>query len=68
MKWGEKMKNILLLASCFFGTYYFYKYKEMKDLYQFDLIDIESQEDLLARKGVYIDSEGNLQENEISYT
>lgn len=67
MKWGEKMKNILLLASCFLGTYYFYKYKNMKELYQFDLIDIESQEDLLDRKGVYIDSEGNFQEKETSY-
>ena len=48
------MKNILLLASCFLGTYYFFKYKNTKELYQFDLIDIESQEDLLDRKGVYI--------------
>ncbi|WP_275113096.1 MULTISPECIES: hypothetical protein [Staphylococcus] len=38
----------------------------MKKLYQFDLIDIESQEDLLERKGVYIDIEGNLQPNESS--
>lgn len=65
---GEKMKNILLIASCFLGIYYFFKYKEMKDLYQVDLIDIESQEDLLERKGVYIDSEGILQPKETSYT
>jgi len=62
------MKNILLIASCFLGIYYFFKYKEMKDLYQVDLIDIESQEDLLERKGVYIDSEGILQPKETSYT
>ncbi|PTE92725.1 hypothetical protein BUY36_14630 [Staphylococcus cohnii] len=60
------MKNILLIISCFLGIYYFSKYKEMKKLYQFDLIDIESQEDLLERKGVYIDIEGNLQPNESS--
>ncbi|MDW4347254.1 hypothetical protein QI224_09950 [Staphylococcus saprophyticus] len=62
------MKNILLLSSCFIGVYYFLKYKEIQELYQCDLIDIESQEDLLERKGVYIDSDGNLQENELSYT
>lgn len=62
------MKNILLIASCFLGIYYFFKYKEMKELYQVDLIDIESQEDLLERKGVYIDSEGILQPKETSYT
>ncbi|NWK84947.1 hypothetical protein HYE69_09050 [Staphylococcus sp. GSSP0090] len=62
------MKNILLLASCFMGTYYFLKYKEMQELYQCELIDIESQEDLLEKQGVYIDSDGNLQERETSYT
>jgi len=35
------MKNILLMVSCFLGVYYFFKYKEMKKLYQFALIDIE---------------------------
>lgn len=61
------MKNILLLASCFLGTYYFFKYKNTKELYQFDLIDIESQEDLLEKKGVYIDNNGGFQDIEKSY-
>jgi hypothetical protein len=55
------MKNILFLVSCFVGIFYFYKYKEMKELYELDLIDIESSEDLLERKGIYVDSEGNFQ-------
>ncbi len=54
------MKNILLLVTSFFGTYYFFKYKEMKKVYSYELIDIESQEDLLERKG-------QLQGNEIIY-
>lgn len=29
MKWGEKMKNFLLLASCFLGAYYFYKHEKI---------------------------------------
>jgi hypothetical protein len=33
----------------------------MKELYELDLIDIESSEDLLERKGIYVDSEGNFQ-------
>lgn len=55
------MKNILLLVSCFVGIFYFYKYKEMKELYELDLIDIESSEDLLERKGIYVGSERNFQ-------
>ncbi|MDW3973611.1 hypothetical protein QI060_12900 [Staphylococcus saprophyticus] len=60
------MKNILFLVSCFVGIFYFYKYKEMKELYELDLIDIESSEDLLERKGIYVDSEGNFQKTEVS--
>ncbi|MEB8116112.1 hypothetical protein [Staphylococcus saprophyticus] len=60
------MKNILFLVSCFVGVFYFYKYKEMKELYELDLIDIESSEDLLERKGIYVDSEGNFQKTEVS--
>ncbi|MDW4066269.1 hypothetical protein QI266_12375 [Staphylococcus saprophyticus] len=60
------MKNILFLVSCFVGIFYFYKYKEMKELYELDLIDIESNEDLLERKGIYVDSEGNFQKTEVS--
>ncbi|MDM7864520.1 hypothetical protein QTP93_11605 [Staphylococcus borealis] len=55
------MKNILLLVTSFLGTYYFFKYKEMKKLYSYELIDIESQEDLLEKNG-------QLQESEIHYT
>ena len=60
------MKNILFLVSCFVGIFYFYNYKEMKELYELDLIDIESSEDLLERKGIYVDSEGNFQKTEVS--
>lgn len=38
----------------------------MKELYELDLIDIESSEDLLERKGIYVDSEGNFQKTEVS--
>lgn len=61
------MKKILLLASCFLGTYYFFKYKNTEELYQFDLIDIEAQEDLLEKRGVYIDNDGEFQDIEKSY-
>ncbi|MBK4047506.1 hypothetical protein [Staphylococcus aureus] len=54
------MKNILLLVTSFLGSYYFLKYKEMKKMYSYELIDIESQEDLLEKKV-------QLQENEIIY-
>lgn len=54
------MKNILLLVTSFLGSYYFFKYKEMKKMYSYELIDIESQEDLLEKKL-------QLQENEMIY-
>ena len=51
------MKKILLLVSIFFGLYYFYKYKEMKEIYLLDLIDIETKEDLQERQYGYLNDE-----------
>lgn len=55
------MKNILLLVTSLLGTYYYFKYKEIQRMYSYELIDIESKEDLLEKRG-------QVEENEIPYT
>ncbi|MCE5051312.1 hypothetical protein KJB67_12045 [Staphylococcus haemolyticus] len=55
------MKNILLLVTSLLGTYYYFKYKEIKRMYSYELVDIESKEDLLEKRG-------QVEENEIPYT
>lgn len=55
------MKNILLLVTSLLGTYYYFKYKEIKRMYSYELVDIESKEDLLEKRG-------QVEENEILYT
>ncbi|MEB6611128.1 hypothetical protein GSK94_12235 [Staphylococcus haemolyticus] len=55
------MKNILLLVTSLLGTYYYLKYKEIKKMYLYELIDIESKEDLLEQRG-------QVEEGEIPYT
>jgi len=51
------MKKILLLITIFIGFCYFLKYKEMKEIYLLDLIDIETKEDLQERKDGYLNNE-----------
>lgn len=59
------MKNLLILFITCFGFYYFLKYRELEEKYQFELVDIESKNDLLDQKGLYRDSQGEIQEQEL---
>lgn len=56
------MKKLLLLASFLGCLYYLLQYKQLKEKLHFDFIDIESEEDLLDRIGLFKDPEGNIME------
>ena len=56
------MKKLLSLVSLLGCLYYFFQYKQLKEKLHFDFIDIESEEDLLDRIGLFKDPEGNVME------
>jgi len=57
------MKKILFIILLMF-TYYFVRYKDLKEANRYDSIDIESEEDLLEKMGLIKDIEGNIHEME----
>ncbi|MBC2909801.1 hypothetical protein [Staphylococcus hominis] len=45
------MKNILLfVASIGFGIIFFYKYRTLLEKYHYDIVELESEVDILGRK------------------
>ena len=45
------MKNILLfVASIGFGIIFFYKYRTLLEKYHYDIVELESETDILERK------------------
>lgn len=56
------MKKIFLIFFFLLFIYYFRKYKTLKDFFDFDLIDIESKEDLLDKANLFMDEAGKIHE------
>lgn len=52
------MKNILFVASIGFGIIFFYKYKTLLEKYHYDIVELESSEDILEWKQKLIDYDG----------
>ena len=45
-------------------TYYLMRYKGLTEANHYDSIDIESEEDILEKMGLFKDTEGNIHEME----
>lgn len=54
------MKRLFLLFNLIILFIFFYKQKQIKEQYEFSMIDIESEEDILDKKGLYKDESGKL--------
>lgn len=53
-------KMILFVATLGFGIIYFYKYKMLTDKYDYDVVELESEDDILERMNKYRDADGKL--------
>ncbi|PTK67848.1 hypothetical protein BUZ28_03450 [Staphylococcus borealis] len=61
------MKKILLILNILIVTFAYLRNKQIKDKYQLNLNDIESEEDLLDINGMYKDKDGNIHFKEEVY-
>ena len=54
-------KLLLFVTTLCFGIIYFYKYKMLVDKYNYDIVELESEADILERIDKYCDADGKLQ-------
>lgn len=54
------MKRFLLLTNFFLFVVFYYKQKKIKEAYNISMVDIESEEDILEKMGMYKDKEGKI--------
>lgn len=61
---GTQLKKRVLVIILLMFTYYLMRYKGLKEANYYDSIDIESEEDILEKMGLFKDTEGNIHEME----
>lgn len=54
------MKRFLLFTNFFLFIVFYYKQKKIKEAYNISMVDIESEEDILEKMGMYKDKEGKI--------
>ncbi|MGX5792112.1 hypothetical protein ACWKSJ_14160 (plasmid) [Staphylococcus equorum] len=54
------MKRVLLFTNFFLFVVFYYKQKKIKEAYNISMVDIESEEDILEKMGMYKDKEGKI--------
>ncbi|OEK59200.1 hypothetical protein [Staphylococcus equorum] len=54
------MKRFLLFTNFFLFVVFYYKQKKIKEAYNISMVDIESEEDILEKMGMYKDKEGKI--------